>query len=109
MSEIVGKFSKCPCCGSERRFVQELADEVKAKGWMNILLNFCALFINGVVKDDDPAIERKIPIGSIVPAYGIGVDVCLDCGCIYAAELVRDKVKKTLPIKLNQSMIIKRN
>ncbi len=109
MTETVGRFSKCPCCGSERRFVQELADEQKAKEWMNSLVNFYALFIQGVVKDDDPVVERKIPIGSQVPTYGIGLDVCLDCGCIYAVELVRDTAKKTLPVRLNQPLITKRN
>jgi len=96
--QIVAEFDKCPACGSTKRFVEELANEVKAKGWMHPELNFVAYIIRGMVKQDSPEIEAKIPIGSIVPGYGIMLDVCLDCGCIYAVKLVRDEARKTLPL-----------
>ena len=107
--EIIAEFSKCPACGSEKRFVEEMAKEMKDKGWMREQLSFFALMINGVVKDENPVSESKIPIGSNVPAYGIGLDVCLDCGCIYAVKLIRDEVTKTLPVKLSQPLTSKKN
>ena len=107
--EIESKFNKCPCCGSERRFVEEMASEVKEKGWMEKAMNFFALFINGIVKSNNTLIENKIPVGSSVPTYGIGLDACMDCGCIYAVKLVRDEAKKTVPVKLSQPIISKNN
>lgn len=96
--ELVARFDKCPCCGSTRRFVEEMANEVKAKGWMSPFFNFCAHVIQGIVREDNPQIEAKIPIGSTIPVFVIPLEVCLDCGCLYAIKLVRAEAKKTVPL-----------
>ncbi len=49
----------------------------------------------GVVVDQQKA--EAIPIGSEIPAYGIVTDACVDCGCLYAIDLSRRNVKKTIP------------
>ena len=84
--ELIAEFD-CPACGSKERFCESLAEEVKEKGWMQPDLNFYAQIWQGAVSDK--AWAHKIPIGSKVPAYFIYVDVCLKCGCIYAAKLER--------------------
>jgi len=84
--ELVAEFD-CPVCGSSERFCESLAEEVKEKGWMRPELNFYAQIWQGAVSDQLWA--YKIPIGSKVPAFHIYVDVCLKCGCIYAAKLER--------------------
>ena len=40
--------------------------------------------------------KEAIPIGSEVPGYGIMTDVCMDCGCVYATDLTRNDVKKSI-------------
>lgn len=113
--EIVAQFDKCPVCKLREelakilgkpelaigdgagRFVEELSNEVKSKGWMRPELNFYAQMLRGIVRDGSPEIEAKIPIGSTIPTYNICFDVCADCGCLYAVKLVRGEAKKTLP------------
>ena len=112
--EIVVQFDKCPACGSKRRFVEGLADEVKDKGWMRPDLNFFANIINGIVRENTAQMEQKIPIGSKVPSYVICLDACVDCGCIYAVKLSRGEAQKTVPLGPNMkippgALHIKRN
>ena len=99
-------FTKCPCCGSEDRFLEQLGNELKARGLAREEWNFHLDIRQGVVLDQVK--EAAIPIGSEVPGYGIATDICMDCGCIYAIDLTRNDVKKTIaplpPIIPNRAM-----
>lgn len=104
--ELIAEFD-CPACGSNERFGELLANEVKDKGWMRPELNFYVQIWQGAVWDELWA--HKIPIGSRVPAYFIYVDVCLKCGCIYAAKLERGtgvKIAESAPV-LSQGRVIR--
>jgi ribosomal protein S27AE len=74
--------------------VEDIALEVKAKGWMRADLEVCATELNGIV--GDLALDAKIPIGSILPAFRVKVDVCSKCGSVYAVKIIRTEVKKSL-------------
>jgi len=87
-------FTKCPCCGSEDRFFEQLGNELKARGLAREEWNFHLDVREGVVVD--PTKEAAIPIGSEVPSFGIITDVCMNCGCVYAIDLIRHDVKKTV-------------
>ena len=88
------QFTKCPCCGGEDRFLEQLGNELKARGLAREDWNFHLDVKQGVVVD--PTKAEAIPIGSEVPSYGYMTDICMDCGCVYAVDLTRNDVKKTI-------------
>jgi len=88
------KFTKCPCCGSEDRFLEQLGNELKERGLAREEWHFHLDVKQGVVLDQTK--EAAIPIGSEVPGYGLITDICMNCGCIYAIDLTRKDVKKTI-------------
>jgi len=86
--EIVAEFNCCPVCHSERGFAQMLADEAREKGYMRKDSEFFAQVINNIVVDS--AVERIMPVGGgFIPAMSACLEVCLDCGNVYAKKLVR--------------------
>ena len=87
-------FTKCPCCGSEDRFLEQLGIELKDRGLARDEWNFHMDIRQGVVVD--PTKEAAIPIGSEVPGYGFMTDICMDCGCLYAIDITRSDVKKSI-------------
>ena len=89
------EFKKCPACGSENRFLEELGNELKERGLAREEWIMHLDVREGHVVDQVK--EAAIPIGSDVPAFGIITDVCMDCGCIYAIDLTRIDKKKSLP------------
>ena len=89
------EFKKCPCCGSEERFLEKLGEELKERGLARKEWTMHLDVKEGKVVDQ--ATENAIPIGSMVPGFGIITDICVDCGCIYAGTLQRRDVKKELP------------
>lgn len=88
------QFAKCPCCGSEDRFLEQLGNELKERGLAREEWNFHMDVRQGHVVD--PNKEDAIPIGSEVPGYGFKTDICMDCGCVYAIDIKRSDVKKTI-------------
>lgn len=93
--DFTRQFTKCPCCGSENRFFEQLGNELKERGLAREEWNFHLDVKEGVVVDRSS--EAAIPIGSEVPSYGMMTDVCMDCGCMYAIDLTRMSVKKPPP------------
>ncbi len=89
------EFTKCPQCGSERKFLEELGKELKERGLAREEWNMHLDVKEGHVVDQLK--EAAIPIGSEVPGFGIITDICMDCGCIYAGVLERRDAKKGLP------------
>ncbi len=89
------EFYKCPQCGSEDRFLEQLAGEVRERGLAEKDWKFHFQIVEGVVVDQTKA--AAIPIGSELPGFGIMTDICMDCGCIYAVDLTRIDKKRSLP------------
>ncbi len=48
----------------------------------------------GVVVDQ--AKEAAIPIGSEMPLFNFKTDICMNCGCVYALDITRGSVKKSI-------------
>lgn len=88
------EFAKCPSCGSEDRFMEELSNELKERGIARDEWCFRYDVREGAVVD--PAKEAAIPIGSMIPCYGIMTDICMNCGCIYAVDIKRTEGKKSI-------------
>lgn len=97
-------FTKCPCCGSEDRFLELLGQEMKDRGLTRPEWNFHYDVRNGAVLDQNK--EDCIPIGSEIPAYSLVTDICMNCGCVYAIDIIRLDAKKSiatpLPTPLNR-------
>ena len=87
-------FTKCPCCGCEDRFLEQLGNELKGRGLARDDWNMHLDVRQGVVVDQTKA--TAIPIGSEVPGYGFMTDICMDCGCVYAIDITRTDVKKSI-------------
>ena len=91
-------FTKCPCCGSEDRFLEALANELKERGLAREDWNFHYDVRQGIVVDKAKA--EAIPVGSEIPGYGVATDICMNCGCLYAVDITRIGGKKSiLPVQ----------
>lgn len=106
------EFTKCPVCALREelaailgkpelklgdgsgRFLEQLGNELKARGLARKEWNFHLDVRRGVVLDKTKA--DAIPIGSEVPSYGIITEICMDCGCAYAIDITRGDVKKSI-------------
>ena len=94
--EFEKKFDKCPCCGSGARFFEQMADEMKERKLAREEWNFHLDMKDGLIIDQKRA--GAIPVGAEVPQYGFATDICLDCGCVYATDLIRSNSKKPAAI-----------
>lgn len=94
--KLVNQFDQCPVCGSTNRFYESLAKEVKDRGLTSP--DFTAYFNVAQLVVMDRTKDKSIPIGSELPVGIAFVDICQDCGTIYAVRLQRDTVKKHLAI-----------
>ena len=89
------QFTKCPCCGSERRFLEQLGEEIRARGLTREEWKFHMDVREGVVIDKVK--EASILIGAEVPTFAFMTDICSECGCIYATDITRGNVRKPAP------------
>ena len=94
--KLVANFDQCPVCGSTKRFGESLANEIRERGLASEDFRFYVTIHQGAVVDKSK--ERSIPIGSEFPVLIACTDICLDCGTLYAVQLQRDTVKKTLVV-----------
>lgn len=92
--DFTRQFTKCPCCDSEDRFFEQLGKELKDRGLAREDWGMYLDVKQGVVVDQTK--EAAIPIGSELPGYGFKTDICMDCGCVYAVDLTRMDVKKSI-------------
>lgn len=88
------QFTQCPSCGSDDRFFEQLGQELKDRGLAREEWQMSLAISQGVVVDKVK--EAAIPIGSELPGYGYKTDICMDCGCVYAKDIRRTTVKKSL-------------
>jgi len=82
------EFTQCPNCGSDQRFCEQLAQELKDRGLARPSWTFNFDVRNGVVMDSQYT-QTKILTGADLPGFLIHTDICMDCGTIYAVRLAR--------------------
>jgi hypothetical protein len=87
---IIAEFDKCPNCGSTKRYAESVADEQREKGLIGEGLKFGIYQVGGPIFD--PRKVNKMLVGSKVPVILALLDVCLDCGALYAVRLERSEV-----------------
>ena len=88
--QIIAEFEKCPNCGSTRRLAEEVAVEQREKGMMGKGLKYGLHQLGGPILD--PRRVNKMLVGTKIPTVTALLDVCLDCGTIYAVRLERGEV-----------------
>lgn len=88
-------FTKCPACGSEGTgFFAGLAQRVKDKGYGRPEWDFYLDIKQGIVMDKTQ--EAKILIGSTMPTFKFGTDICSHCGCVFARFIEDGEAEKQL-------------
>ena len=86
--QVIAEFSACPHCGSKRRFVNSIADEQRQKGLFGD--DVVGVFgTSGALLD--PKKMSKMVIGTKIPAFDATLDICIDCGTVYAVRLIRSE------------------
>ncbi len=102
------EFKKCPVCGSNLRFGEQLTNEMKGKGWARKEFEFCLQIHQSAVVDQTQL--AKIPIGSKIPGLAVHTDVCMECGTIYATKIMRrEAIKSVMPTQSPQLNRIQRH
>lgn len=79
------EFTKCPNCGSEERFCEEIAKLAISKGLAQA--DWKLYFdrrAGGVFNQKNIPI---VPADGRVPAFSILTDTCMGCGAIYTTEI----------------------
>jgi hypothetical protein len=82
--EMSTKIEKCPHCGGTKRLIADLVTKAKADKVVGENFNMFYDLRRGTILDKDRT--GIIAIGSKIPSYVIGTDVCTDCGCVYVVE-----------------------
>jgi len=92
--ELKLDFTDCPNCHSTRRLAEEATKFMKKKGWALEDFTYYTHIIQGT--PTDKRVFSKIPIGSSIPIIWAGMDICLDCGTVYAVRVASSKAQLTI-------------
>lgn len=85
--EILATFDKCPNCGSERRLMEELVKEQREQGKIQENTKPCLQMLSSIAAPPQALIAGLV--GALHPV-GIAItDACMDCGTVYAVQLLR--------------------
>ena len=82
------EFTECPNCGSNQRFCEQLGQELKDRGLARPDWTFNYDVRSGVVMDTKYT-QVRILAGATLPGFAIALDICMDCGTLYAVRLNR--------------------
>ena len=93
---VLARFDKCPNCGSERRLMKELVEEMQAIGKTPKVTRPCLQLLSSVAAN--PAALAKTLVGAKIATGSAILDACMDCGTIYAVELLRGEIQQTAEI-----------
>jgi len=91
------EFTKCPNCGSGQRFCEQLGQELKDRGLARPGWTFSYDVRSGMVIDANFT-QTRMFAGATLPGFAIAIDICMDCGTLYAVRLNRlDGKVKPMP------------
>ena len=98
------EFSKCPGCGSEERYFEDILNELKEKNLIdNKVTNFDFQVQQGI-----PLPQQKIaslPFGSEIPAFYRVWDTCCNCGMVYSTHLRKTVARKSIDLSPRQPVM----
>ncbi len=88
------EFAKCPLCGCEERFFEELGKQAVAEGTVSPEFHFAKEAMNGVTQDQ----KRPLRMGDKPIGWTFETDICMGCGTMYAVKLARLGAEVKSPI-----------
>ena len=100
-SEYNKTFTKCPHCGSEERFFEELGKEAVANGTVGPDFHLAYIATNGVVQDK----QKSLYPGDKPVGFAFETDICTGCGAIYATKVKRAEVE----VRMTPAGLVKPN
>ena len=102
-------ITNCPNCGSEHKLAGDMAQKEKDEGRMAPGVDNSIMILSKVVADDKWL--KTMPFGSSVPSFTVLLDICTDCGTVYAYKVITSRSVKSPPPQQNppQSGDIRRN
>ena len=86
--EVVAEFHRCPACGSNQSFAMSVAAEQQEKGLIRDSLGYSLDQMGGLIIDRQ--MVKAENVGTPIPVIRALVDVCLNCGNVYAVRLERE-------------------
>lgn len=89
--EVIATFDECYHCGSKRRMMETLGNELKEKGLLRKDLNVGLVEIGGPILD--PNRSSKLVVGGTVPGMYALQDICLGCGRPYIVRIEKKQVR----------------
>ena len=95
------KYVKCPACGSKKRHYEEGSKKAIEMGVAKPGTLMPYQYDNQIM--GDPALVASAPIGTEIPSITTALEVCKDCGCVYAPMVITSKVKKQLATPAQQA------
>ncbi len=84
---------KCPACGSEKRVFERLSEEAVKLGAAPPGFKMPYQMERRLV--GEPKAQAQQPMGAKVPVVAVVLDICYDCHCVYAPEIMTGKAEKT--------------
>jgi uncharacterized Zn finger protein len=90
-------FDQCPNCGSKETMGETLTKEAQAKGHASLTWRFAPFAESRVIVDQSQ--DNKIPVGAEAITVQFILDICIDCGTVYAKKINIGKVKKTVTMR----------
>ena len=93
------RYPKCPACGSKKRHYEEASEKAIKMGVADKGFLVPMIYDNKTIMD--PTKQASIKVGDEAPTMTAALEICKDCGCVYAPMVITGKAKKTLlPTKL---------
>ena len=89
------KYNKCPVCGSKKRHYEAVSDKAIKTGTVEDGFLMPYQYEERVVVS--PGKEKTLPAGTQAPQITSATEICVDCGCVYAAMVIVTKVEKGEP------------
>ena len=91
MAEVID-FDKCPHCGSSNGLAITLYKGQAEKGHVRKMEKYGIYEFSGPIVDLEMVKLGKVLIGTKVPYMAVTIDVCQDCGALYAVRITKTEM-----------------
>ncbi len=86
------RYPKCPMCKSKKRHYENISAKAVSMG--TVKPGYVQTLEHRSEIIADPAILNKKPVGTQAPSIMFALDICEDCGCVYAPMVITGKAEK---------------
>ena len=88
-------FTKCPGCGSERRYFEEILKDLQEADIIDKQVEcFDFQLQQGIAVSQEKI--TSLPFGTELPAFKRIWDTCCECGMVYSTRLERTIARKSI-------------